>query len=140
MKLNMKKLNIIIISIISLITTFLFADIFSIYDFGSSLTILTTLYLISIYAIIDYLSISLIYIINKKINKEKISLTKLLGLILLFIALLLILLFIIVINIDYLNWYAYSTPFYINVIIKFIRYLLPSTLLIITSIKLIKKS
>ena len=135
----MKKGTIIILSVITLVLTFIFADIFSIYHFGSVPTLLTSLYLISIFAIFEYLSISIIYVIRNLIKKEKIEITKIIGLILLFVALLLILWLVIVINIDWLNWYAYSTPFYINVIVKVIKYLLPSIILIVISIILLKK-
>jgi len=136
----MKKVTIIILSIITLILTFGFAEIFSIYHFGSVPTLLTTLYLIIIFSIFEYLLISITYVIRKLIKKEKIQRTKIIGLILLFVALLLIFWYVVVINVDWLNWYEYySTPFYLNVIVKSIMYLFPSTILIIVSIKLLKK-
>ena len=61
----MKKVTIIILSIIALILTFIFAEIFSIYHIGSVPTLLTSLYLIFIFAILEYLSISITYIIRK---------------------------------------------------------------------------
>lgn len=135
----MKKKSIIIITIITLIFTFIFAEIFSIYHFGSIPTLLTTSYLISIFSIFEYLLISLTYIIKKRMKKEKIERKKIIGLILLFIALLLILFYIVSLNIDWLNWYAYSSPFYLNVIVKIIEYIIPSIILIIISIRLLKK-
>lgn len=135
----MKKKSIIIITIITLIFTFIFAEIFSIYHFGSIPTLLTTSYLISIFSIFEYLLISLTYIIKKRMKKEKIERKKIIGLILLFIALLLILFYIVSLNIDWLNWYAYSSPFYLNVIVKTIEYIIPSIILIIISIRLLKK-
>ena len=45
----MKKRTIIILSIIILVLTFIFAEIFSIYHFGNVPTLLTSLYLISIF-------------------------------------------------------------------------------------------
>ena len=136
----MKKVTIIILSIITVILTFGFAEIFSIYHFGSVPTLLTTLYLIIIFSIFEYLLVFITYVIRKLIKKEKIQRTKIIGLILLFVALLLIFWFVVVINIDWLNWYEYySTPFYLNVIVKSIMYLFPSTILIIVSIKLLKK-
>lgn len=54
----MKKGIIIILSIIVLIITFGFTELFSIYRFGSVPTLLITLYLISIFAIFEYLFIS----------------------------------------------------------------------------------
>lgn len=135
----MKKRAIIILSIIALVLTFIFSEIFSIYHFGSVPTLLTSLYLISIFAIFEYLSISITYVIKEIIKKKKIKTIKIIGLILLFLSLLLILWFVIVINIDWLNWYANSTPFYINVIVKMIKYLLPSIVLTVISIVLLKK-
>ena len=135
----MKKKSIIIITIITLIFTFIFAEISSIYHFGSIPTLLTTSYLISIFSIFEYLLISLTYIIKKRMKKEKIERKKIIGLILLFIALLLILFYIVSLNIDWLNWYAYSSPFYLNVIVKIIEYIIPSIILIIISIRLLKK-
>ena len=102
----MKKRTIIILSIITLILTFIFAEIFSIYHFGNVPTLLTSLNLISIYvifAIFEYLLISITYVIRKLIKKEKIGIKKIIGLILLFVALLLVLLFLIVVNVDYLH-------------------------------------
>ena len=135
----MKKKSIIIITIITLIFTFIFAEISSIYHFGSIPTLLTTSYLISIFSIFEYLLISLTYIIKKRMKEEKIERKKIIGLILLFIALLLILFYIVSLNIDWLNWYAYSSPFYLNVIVKIIEYIIPSIILIIISIRLLKK-
>ena len=51
MSLYMKKSIILLISVITLIITFVFAEIFSIYHFGSVPTLLTTLYLIIIFSI-----------------------------------------------------------------------------------------
>lgn len=134
----MKKRIIIILSLVMLVLTFIFAEIFSIYHFGSVPTLLTTLYLISIFSIFEYLSISLTYVIRKIIKKEKIDLKKISGLILLFIALLLVLIFLIVLDFDYLNWYAYSSPFYLNVIYRSIEFLVPSIALTVFGILLIK--
>lgn len=134
----MKKRIIIILSLVMLVLTFIFAEIFSIYHFGSVPALLTTLYLISIFSIFEYLSISLTYVIRKIIKKEKIDLKKISGLILLFIALLLVLIFLIVLDFDYLNWYAYSSPFYLNVIYRSIEFLVPSIALTVFGILLIK--
>ena len=134
----MKSRVIIIINIISLIFTFVLAELFSVYHFGSVPTLLTSLYLISIFAIMEYLFISITYMVKKISKKQKIGVKKIIGLLLLFIALLLILLFLIVVDIDWLNWYLYSSPFYINVIMRSIEMLLPSIILIGISILLIK--
>ena len=66
----MKKRTIIILSIIVLVLTFIFAEIFSIYHFGNAPTLLTSLYLITIFAIFEYLSISITNIV-RKLKKEK---------------------------------------------------------------------
>ena len=134
----MKKRKILILTILTLVLTFIFAEIFSIYHFGSLPTLLTSLYLISIFLTFEYLSISLTYVIRKIIKKEKLSFKKILGLIFLFIALLLVLIFLIVLEFDYLNWYAYSSPFYLNVIYRSIEFLVPSIALTIFGILLIK--
>ena len=134
----MKKRNILIGSIISIIITFIFAEIFSLYHFGSVPTLLTTLYLISIFSMFEYLLISTTYVIRKLIKKEKLEIKKIMGIILLFVALLLVLLFLIVVNVDYLHWYMYSSPFYLNVIVRSVEFLLPAIVLILISILLIK--
>jgi len=133
------KIRLVIISIISLILTFVFAELLNLYHFGSIPTLLTSLYLISMFAIIEYLFISITYIIKKIVKKQKIGVKKIIGLFLLFIALLFILSFLIVVDIDWLNWYVYSSPFYINVIIRSVEFLLPAIILIVISIVLMKK-
>ncbi len=133
------KIRLVIISIISLILTFVFAELLSLYHFGSIPTLLTSLYLISMFAIIEYLFISITYIIKKIVKKQKIGVKKIIGLFLLFIALLFILSFLIVVDIDWLNWYVYSSPFYINVIIRSVDFLFPAIILIVISIVLMKK-
>ena len=135
----MKKRTIIILSIIILVLTFIFAEILSIYHFGNVPTLLTSLYLISIFSIFEYLSISITYIVRKLIKKEKLEIKKIIGLILLFVALLLILLYLVVLDIDYLHWHINSAPFYLNVIVRSIELLLPSIILIVIGINLIKR-
>ncbi len=135
----MKKRTIIILSIIILVLTFIFAEILSIYHFGNVPTLLTSLYLISIFSIFEYLSISITYIVSKLIKKEKLEIKKIIGLILLLVALLLILLYLVVLDIDYLHWYMNSVPFYLNVIVRSIEFLLPSIILIVIGINLIKR-
>lgn len=134
----MKKGTIIILTIITLVLTFMFAEIFSIYHFGSVPTLLTSLYLISIFAISEYLSISITYTVRKRIKKEKLEIKKIIGLILLFAALLLVLLFLVVVDVDYLHWYMYSSPFYLNVIVRSVEFLLPSIVLMVIGVLLIK--
>lgn len=135
----MKKGIILILSAIALIISFVFAELFGIYHFGSLPTLLTSIYLVSIFAIFEHLFISIGYIVRKIIKKEKIEIKNILGLILLLFALLLILSFLMVIELDWLNWYAYSSPFYLNVIVRSVQFLLPSIILIIVGIVLIKK-
>lgn len=65
----MKKGIVIILTIITLVLTFIFAETFSIYHFGSVPTLLTSVYLISIFAIFDDLTISITYIVRKLIKK-----------------------------------------------------------------------
>lgn len=134
----MKKGTILIISIITLILTFVIAEIFSIYHFGSVPTLLTSLYLISIFAMLEYLAISITYIVRRLIKKEKLKIKNIIGLILLFVALLLVLLYLVVLDVDYLHWYMNSAPFYINVIVRSVEFLLPAIVLILISILLIK--
>lgn len=135
----MKKRNIFILSVIAIILTFVIADIFSVYSFGTVPTVLTSLYLISLFGILEYIFISGGYIFNKIYNKEKIFVKKIVGLILLFVALMLIFLYLVVVNVDYLHWYMYSSPFYLNVIIRSVEFLLPSLILVGISIFLFKK-
>ncbi len=136
----MKKGMIIILSITMLILTFVLAELISLYHFGSVPTLSTALYLISMFTILEYFSISVTYIIRKKLKKKKIGIKKIIGLLLMFIALLLMLLFLIVVDIDWLNWYAHSSLFYLNVIVRSIELLLPAIMLIMISILLMKKS
>ena len=135
----MKKRTILLLSIISVILTFVIADIFSVYSFGTVPTVLTTLYLICLFSIIEYIFISSGYIFNKIYNKEKIFIKNIIGIILLFVALILIFLYLIVVNVDYLHWYMYSSPFYINVIVRSVEFLLPSLILVGISIFLFRK-
>ena len=72
-------------------------------------------------------------------KKEKLGLKKIIGLILPIISLLLILLFSIIINYEYLIWYSFSSPFYVNVIVRSLEFLLPAIILSLISFFLIKK-
>ena len=135
---NLLKNN-LILNFVSLILTFIFADVLSIYSFGSIPTLLTILYLLSIFLILDYVLITGSYILKKLITKEKILIKKIIGLILIFIALILILLFLVVVNVDYLHWYMYSSPFYLNIIVRSLEFLLPAAVLLVIGFLLIKK-
>ena len=136
----MKKKSIILCVIIALIITFVFVEVFSLYYFGSIPTLLTTLYLISLFSIFSYILLSGYYIANSKINKKKLGIRKIISFILLFVSLVMILSYLIVLNIDWLHWYMYSSPFYINVIIRSVEFLLPALIFIIISIVLWKKN
>ena len=135
----MKKIGILVGTIISIIITFIFAEIFSLYHFGDVPTLLTTIYLISIFSIFEYILQAGIYIASKKLKKDKLGSKKIIGLILLSIALIMILGFIVILNVDWLNWYQYSSPFYINVIIRSIEILLPAAIIISISVWLLRK-
>ena len=89
--------------------------------------------------IILVLTISITYIVRKLIKKEKLETKKIIGLILLFVALLLILLYLVVLDIEYLHWYMNSATFYLNVIVRSVEFLLPSVILIVIGINLIKR-
>ena len=127
--------------ILSLIFTFIFAETFSMYHFGDIPTTLTLLYLISFFCIFEYILLSLTYIIKKKVKKEKIGMKKIIGLILFFVSLILILGCTISIDIDWLNYYsiANSSPFYVFVIVRCLEFLIPSIILIIISVFLLKQ-
>ena len=134
----MKKRLIIILTIIAIIMTFVLSEILSIYHFLTKPTPLTTMYLISILLMLEYLFLTITYVISKLLKKEKIKPKKILGLILLFVAVLLILLYVVVLNFDWLTFYIYSSPFYLTVIGRTIEFLIPAVILIITSIILLK--
>lgn len=136
----MKKINILIGTIISIIITFVFAELFSLYHFGDVPTLLTLFYLISIFSIFEYVLLGLVYILKKILNKEKIKGNEIVGRILLFIALILILGFCVILDIDWLHRYMYSSPFYIYVTVRSIEFLVPAIILIIIGRFLIRKS
>lgn len=72
-------------------------------------------------------------------KKTKLSIKEIIGRILLFVALLLVLIFLVVLHIDWLQWYAYSSPFYLDVIYRSVEFLIPSIILIVISIVLLGK-
>ncbi len=129
----MKKKTFLILSLIALISTFIFAAM----NTPSPLTILS---LISIFLTFEYFFLLLSYFVNKFVQNKKIRLSQIIGLVLPIISIVLILLFSIILNYDYLIWYAYSTPFYINVLTRSIEFLLPAIIIIIISLLLIKIS
>ena len=71
--------------------------------------------------------------------KKKTKMKKIIVLMLLFISILLFFLFYIVLEADYLNWYMYSSPFYLNVIVRCIEFILPGIISLIIGIILLKK-
>ena len=137
-----KTLTIIGTIILSLIITFMFAEAFSLYHFGTTSTFTTFTYLLFIFCFITYILLSLIYIISKKIKKEKIGIKKIISLILFFVSLLLILGFIVILNLDWITYYSNypSAPFYVYIIVRSLEFLLPSTILIIVGIVLLLKN
>lgn len=135
----MKK-SILVNTILSIIITFLFAELFNLYHIGSIPTILTLYYLLAIFSIFEYILVFLNFIFEKLRNKEKLKLKDIIGRLLIFVALILILVYGIILDIDWLNWYAYSTPFYINVIKRSVEFLLPAIILIIFSLYLLRKN
>ena len=70
---------------------------------------------------------------------KKIKMKKIIGLILLLISIMLFILFAVVLNADYLNWYMYSSPFYLNVIVRCVEFILPGIISLIIGIILLKK-
>lgn len=139
----MKKILTIIGTIIlSLTITFIFAETFSLYHFGTIPTFTTFTYLLFIFCFITYILLSLIYIISKKIKTEKIGIKKIISLVLFFVSLLLILGFIVILNLDWITYYSNypSAPFYVYIIVRSLEFLLPSIILIIVGIVLLLKN
>ena len=139
----MKKiLTIIGTAILSLIITFIFAETISLYHFGTTPTFTTFTYLLFIFCFITYILLSLIYIISKKIKKEKIGIKKIISLILFFISLMLILGFVVILNLDRITYYPMgnSAPFYVFILVRCLEFLLPSIILIIVGIVLLLKN
>lgn len=134
----MKKKFIILCFVIAFLFTLLFSYVFGIYSFNSSITMRTFLYMVSIFSVLSYINIALYYLISKKIKKEKISLLKVTSMVLFLIAILLVIFLIIGLEIDYLNWYSNSSPFYIHVILRSIEYLAPAIFMVVIGIFLIK--
>lgn len=131
----MKKKLIIILSIISFILTLIIGCILSLFKFN----IFNYLYLLLIFSIFEFISLVLYYLFFKIKNKDKIKLKKIFGLLLIFLCLLLFVLCVIVLDIDYLNWYMYSAPFYLNVIVRCVEFCLPGIISLIIGIILLKK-
>lgn len=138
----MKKIFTIIESVIlSLILTFILAELFSLYHFGSIPTTLTTIYLISLFSIFEYLILSIIYIVIKIKDKEKITSKRIISMFLFFISLLLILYFFFATDVDWLNYYSKgnSAPFYLTIIENGIKILVPSIISFVIGMVLVKK-
>ncbi len=134
----MKKKFIILCLVIAFLFTLLFSYVFSIFSFNSFITIRTLLYMVSIFSILSYINIAIYYLVSKKIKKEKISLLKITSMVLFLIAILIVIFLIIGLEIDYLNWYSNSSPFYIHMILKSIEYLVPAIFMVVVGIFLIK--
>ena len=137
-----KVLTILGTFLLSLIITFFFAETFSIYHLGTAPTFTTFTYLLFIFSFIIYLSLTLTYLISKKVKKEKIDIKKILSLIIFFMSLLLVLGFIVVLNHDWVTYYSNypSAPFYITIIVRCLEFLAPSTILLIIGIILLLKN
>ena len=137
-----KTLTIIGTIILSLIITFVFTETFSLYRFGTTSTFTTFTYLLFIFCFITYILLSLIYIISKKVKKEKIGIKKIISLVLFFVSLLLILGFMVILNLDWITYYSNypSAPFYVYIIVRSLEFLLPSIILIIVGIVLLLKN
>ena len=138
----MKKTLVIIVTIIlSLIITFVFAEIFNLYNFETIPTILTCIYLICLFSIFEYILLSICYVVLKKIKKEKVGIKRIISLVLFFISLILILGFIFMVDIDWLNYYSIvnSSPFYTFVLVRSLEFLLPSIVSTIIGIILLKR-
>ena len=119
--------------VFNIILTFLLANFLSIYHFGSVPTLLTLIYLLSIFSIFEYIMLSIVYIVSKKLKKEKIGYKKIIKIVFYFIFLLSILCFIFATEIDWINYHSngYSAPFHLYVIENAITILIPPILLIV---------
>ena len=126
---------------VSLILTFVLAELLSLYHFGTVPTILTIIYLVSLFCIFEYLILTVKFIINKKKNHQTISHKNIFSMILFFISLLLVLYFIFATNIDWLNYYSKgdSAPFYLTIITNGIKILIPSVISFVLGIFISKK-
>lgn len=125
--------------VVSAISTFIFAEIFSIYHFGEMPTLLTGLYLFSLFSVFEYLFLTIGFILKKVVQKEQIRKKEIIARVLLFVALILILVFLIILHTDWLIWYTYSSPFYINLIVRSIEFFMPAIILIVVSFLLLRK-
>lgn len=141
-RIYMKRfLTIVGSTIVSLILTFVLAEVLSLYHFGTVPTILTIIYLVSLFCIFEYLILTVKFIINKKKNHQTISHKNIFSMILFFISLLLVLYFIFATNIDWLNYYSKgdSAPFYLTIITNGIKILIPSVISFVLGIFISKK-
>lgn len=138
----MKRVLTIVESIIvSLILTFVLAELLSLYHFGTFPTVLTIIYLISLFCIFEYLILLANFIVNKKKKHQTISHRNIFSMILFFLSLLLVLYFIFTTNIDWLNYYSRgdSAPFYLTIITNGIKILIPSVISFVLGIFISKK-
>lgn len=128
-------------TIVSLILTFVLAELLSLYHFGTVPTTLTIIYLVSLFCIFEYLILAVKFIINKKKDHQTISHKNIFSMILFFLSFLLVLYFIFATNIDWLNYYSRvdSTPFYLTIITNGIKILIPSIISFLLGIFVSKK-
>ena len=137
----MKRTSIVIGTIIlSLLIVFLFAKVFSLYHFGDAPTITSIFYLITSFFIIEYIFLSVIYEIYKKVKREKIWVKKIISLLLFLISLLLLFGFVFILNFDWIAYYSYvPCPFYLSIIKRSLEFLLPSFLLVVVGFFILRK-
>lgn len=128
-------------TIVSLILTFVLAELLSLYHFGTVPTTLTIIYLVSLFCIFEYLILAVKFIINKKKDHQTISHKNIFSMILFLLSLLLVLYFIFATNIDWLNYYSRgdSAPFYLTIIANGIKILMPSIISFLLGIFVSKK-
>lgn len=128
-------------TIVSLILTFVLAELLSLYHFGTVPTTLTIIYLVSLFCIFEYLILAVKFIINKQKNHQTTSHKNIFSMILFFLSLLLVLYFIFATNIDWLNYYSRGdyAPFYLTIITNGIKILMPSVISFVLGIFVSKK-
>ncbi len=136
-----KGLMVIGTIILAVILTFILGEEFSLYSLGTKPTTLTCIHLISLFAILEYIFLTICYIIKKRRNKEKIGIKKIISLILLLVTLILILSFILMGEIDWLKYknMGNSAPFYVFILVRCLEFLLPAIITTIIGLVLLKK-
>ena len=136
----MNKILSVFISItLSLFSTCVIAQSFSIYSFGTLPTARTLLYLLLIFCATLYLLLFAFYVVKKLKNKEKIGFRKILSALFFFWSLLLFFNFFIALQADFLNRHIYSAPFHFYILMNCAFNLLPCLILSGIGAVLIKK-